>query len=162
LPAFEGTMITAGNAPGLSDGATAVLVTSRARAEAAGLSPLARIVTWAEAALEPPYMGEAPALAAERALERAGMKADQMKRSEVNEAFASVALSFIQQLGLDPETVNVNGGALAIGHPVGATGARILMTLAYELRRLGGGLGMAAICSGTAQGDACIIEASAG
>jgi acetyl-CoA C-acetyltransferase len=154
----EGTT-TAGNAPGLSDGAAAVIVASQEYADRRGLEPLARIVASGVAADDIPYLARTPALAGGKALARAGIDAGALERVEINEAFASVAVNSTRMLGVDPERVNVNGGAIALGHPIGASGARLVTTLAYELRRRGGGLGLAAICSGGGQGDAIVLEA---
>lgn len=150
--------ITAGNAPGINDGAAAIVVMSRARARDLGLEPLATIVSQGMVSAEPPYLATVPALSAGKALTRAGLNATDLARIEVNEAFAAVALTSIKLGGWDAERVNVNGGAVAIGHPIGASGARILMTLIYELRRTGGGYGVAAICSGGGQGEATIVK----
>ncbi|MGH3041016.1 MAG: acetyl-CoA C-acetyltransferase, partial [Gaiellaceae bacterium] len=154
-PAFdsEGTT-TAGNAPGVNDGAGALVVTSEEFARKRGLEILATIVSSAYVADEYAYLARTPAKAAARALEKAGKTIDDVERVEINEAFASVTVNSVKMLGADPERVNVNGGAVALGHPVGASGARILGTMIYELRRNGGGLGLAAICSGGGQGDA--------
>jgi acetyl-CoA C-acetyltransferase len=162
-PAFEtdGT-ITAGNAPGVNDGASALMLMSAVRAEALGLAPLARVVAWAEAAMEPQHMAAVPADAMRKALDRAGLALRDIDLVEVNEAFAAVPLVCARILDLDLERVNVNGGAVAVGHPIGASGGRILMTLIYELRRRGARYGLAGICSGTAQGDAMVVEALAG
>jgi acetyl-CoA C-acetyltransferase len=161
-PAFEtdGT-ITAGNAPGVNDGASALMLMSAVRAEALGLAPLARVVAWAEAAMEPQHMAAVPADAMRKALDRAGLALRDIDLVEVNEAFAAVPLVCARILDLDLERVNVNGGAVAVGHPIGASGGRILMTLIYELRRRGARYGLAGICSGTAQGDAMVVEALA-
>jgi acetyl-CoA C-acetyltransferase len=153
---------TAGNAPGVNDGAGAVVLASEEWAKQAGRTPLARIVASAEVADDFPYLARTPGKAAKLALERAGLTADQIDLWEINEAFASVAINSVRMLGIDDEKVNVNGGAIALGHPIGASGARILTTLVYELRRRGGGLGCAAICSGGGQGDAVIIEVNGG
>jgi acetyl-CoA C-acetyltransferase len=153
---------TAGNAPGVNDGAGAVVLASEEWAKQAGRTPLARIVASAEVADDFPYLARTPGKAAKLALERAGLTADQIDLWEINEAFASVAINSVRMLGIDDEKVNVNGGAIALGHPIGASGARILTTLMYELRRRGGGLGCAAICSGGGQGDAVIIEVNGG
>ncbi|MEW6308777.1 MAG: acetyl-CoA C-acetyltransferase [Bacillota bacterium] len=150
--------ITAGNAPGINDGAAAIVVMSRVRARDLGLEPLATIVSQGMVSAEPPYLATVPALSAGKALTRAGLNATDLARIEVNEAFAAVALTSIKLGGWDAERVNVNGGAVAIGHPIGASGARILMTLIYELRRAGGGYGVAAICSGGGQGEATIVK----
>ncbi len=161
-PAFQdnGT-VTAGNAPGVSDGAGAVVVASAAWARERGLRPLARIVAHATAAWDVPYLAYTPALAAQRALDKAGLTVRDIDLFEINEAFANVAIIAARRLGLcdaDLDRVNVNGGAIALGHPIGASGARLVATLVHELRRRGGGLGLAAICSGGAQGDAIIVE----
>ena len=154
----EGTT-TAGNAPGVTDGASCVVVCSDEWAEQHGLEPLARIVGHAYVADEFAYLARVPALAAEKALAGAGRSMDDVARVEINEAFASVAKNSTRMLGADEELVNVNGGAVALGHPVGASGGRIVGTLVHELRRSGGGLGLAAICSGGGQGDALLLEA---
>ncbi len=153
----EGTT-TVGNAPGLNDGAAAVVVASEAYARRRGLEPLALITGAAYAANDFPYLARAPALAGQKALDRAGRRIGDVQRIEINEAFCSVAIHSTRMLGVDPELVNVNGGAVALGHPIGASGARLVTTLAYELRRSGGGLGLAAICSGGGQGDAILLE----
>lgn len=158
-PAFEPEgLITAGNAPAISDGAAALVLASAARAREMGLKPLAEIVSQGTASLEPRYIATVPYEAAEVALKRAGLKADQMKLIEINEAFAAVALTSIKLGRWNEDIVNVNGGAVALGHPIGASGARILLTLIAELRRRGGGYGMATICSGAAQGEATIVK----
>jgi acetyl-CoA C-acetyltransferase len=149
---------TAGNAPGVNDGAGALVVTSEQFARERGLEVLATIVSQAYVADDFAYLAKTPALAGRRALEKAGKKIDDVERVELNEAFSSVVLNSTRMLGADPERVNVNGGAVALGHPIGASGARILSTMIYELRRNGGGLGLAAICSGGGQGDALLIE----
>jgi acetyl-CoA C-acetyltransferase len=149
---------TAGNSPGVNDGAAAIVVASEAWARAAGREPLAEIVATGQAGDDFPYLARTPALAARKALARAGLEASQIDLWEINEAFASVTLQSIRMLDIDPERVNVNGGAIALGHPIGASGARILGSLVLELRRRGGGLGCAAICSGGAQGDAVIVR----
>ena len=154
----EGTT-TAGNAPGVNDGASCVVVTSEEFALARGLTILARIVAQAYVADDFAYLPRTPARAGALALEKAGKTIADVKRVEINEAFASVAWNSTRMLGADPETVNVNGGAIALGHPIGASGGRIVGTLVHELRREGGGLGLAAICSGGGQGDALLIEA---
>ncbi len=154
----EGTT-TAGNAPGVNDGAGALVVTSDEFASKRGLDVLATIVSQGYVADEFAYLARTPAGAGKVALGKAGKSVGDLKRIEVNEAFSSVALNSVALLDADPESVNVNGGAVALGHPVGASGARILSTMIYELRRQGGGLGLAAICSGGGQGDALLIEA---
>lgn len=150
--------VTAGNAPGVNDGASALVLMSRERAEKMGRKPLATIVSQGMASAEPPYIATVPAYAAEKALKKASMSVKEIDLIEVNEAFAAVALTSIKLGGWDPEKVNVNGGAVALGHPIGASGGRILMTLIYELRRRGGGYGLATICSGAAQGEATIVK----
>ncbi len=153
----EGTT-TAGNAPGVNDGAAALVVASEEFAKKRGLEVLATIVSYGYVADEFAYLARTPANAGKVALQHAGKTIGDVKRIEVNEAFCSVALNSMRMLDADPETVNVNGGAVALGHPIGASGARILSTMIYELRREGGGLGLAAICSGGGQGDALLIE----
>ena len=153
----EGTT-TAGNAPGVNDGAGALIVTSEEFAKTRGLEPLATILSQGYVADDFAYLARTPANAGHKALEKAGKSIDDVERIELNEAFSSVALNSTKMLGADPEKVNVNGGAVALGHPIGASGARILSTMIYELRRNGGGLGLAAICSGGGQGDALLIE----
>jgi len=149
---------TAGNAPGVNDGAGALVVTSEAFAQQRGLEVLATIVSQAYVADEFAYLARTPAKAGRAALEKAGKAIGDVERVELNEAFSSVVVNSAKMLGADPERVNVNGGAVALGHPIGASGARILSTMIYELRRNGGGLGLAAICSGGGQGDALLIE----
>jgi acetyl-CoA C-acetyltransferase len=153
----EGTT-TPGNAPGVNDGAGAVVVTSEEYARERGLEVLATIVSTAYVADDFAYLARTPALAGKQALEKAGKTIEDVERVELNEAFSSVVLNSTKMLGADPETVNVNGGAVALGHPIGASGARILSTMVHDLRRNGGGLGLAAICSGGGQGDAVLIE----
>jgi acetyl-CoA C-acetyltransferase len=161
-PVFrKGACVTAGNAPPISDGASALVLMSRKKAESLGLKPLATIVSQGVASAPAPYIATVPALAGKKALEKANLTAEQLDLIEVNEAFAAVALTSIQLGGWDPEIVNVNGGAIAFGHPIGASGGRILMTLLTELRRRGGRYGMATICSGAAQGEATIIKLEA-
>jgi acetyl-CoA C-acetyltransferase len=149
---------TVGNAPGVNDGAGALVVASEEYARRRGLEPLATIVSAGYAANDFPSLARAPALAGRVALERARMPIGHVKRIEINEAFCSVAIHSTRMLEADPEIVNVNGGAVALGHPIGASGARLVTTLCYELRRQGGGVGLAAICSGGGQGDAILIE----
>lgn len=158
-PVFDpnGT-VTAGNAPGLNDGAAAVVVASAEYAKAHGLKPMARILGYGEAAWDTPYLAYTPAMAGEKALKKLGMTVDDLDLVEINEAFASVALISAAKLGVPHEKLNVNGGAVALGHPIGASGARLITTLIHELTRRGGGIGMAAICSGMGQGDAIIIQ----
>jgi acetyl-CoA C-acetyltransferase len=153
----EGTT-TAGNAPGVNDGAGCVVVTSEVYARKRGLPILATIVSQGYVADDFAYLARTPARAGAMALEKAGKTIDDVERVELNEAFSSVVLNSARMLGADTERVNVNGGAVALGHPIGASGARILGTMVHELRRNGGGLGLAAICSGGGQGDALLIE----
>ena len=153
----EGTT-TAGNAPGVTDGASCVVVCSEEWAERKGIETLARLVGHAYVADEFAYLARTPAKAADKALTAVGRTMDDVARVEINEAFASVAKSSTRILGADEDLVNVNGGAVALGHPIGASGGRIVGTLVHELRRNGGGLGLAAICSGGGQGDAVLLE----
>jgi acetyl-CoA C-acetyltransferase len=153
----EGTT-TAGNAPGVNDGAGAVIVTSEEFAKKRGLPILATILSQGYVADDFAYLARTPAKAGAIALEKAGKTIDEVERVELNEAFSSVVLNSAKMLGADEEKVNVNGGAVALGHPIGASGSRILGTLVHELRRNGGGLGLAAICSGGGQGDALLID----
>jgi acetyl-CoA C-acetyltransferase len=149
---------TAGNSPGVNDAGGALVLSSEEWATANGKEALAEIVTHAQSANDFAYLATTPASAAKKALEKAGLKAEDIDLWEINEAFASVALNSIRMLGIDEDRVNVNGGAIALGHPIGASGARILGALVHELRRRGGGLGCAAICSGGGQGDAVILK----
>jgi acetyl-CoA C-acetyltransferase len=149
---------TAGNAPGVNDGAGAVVMASEEWAEREGREPLARILSYGTVADDFPYLARTPAKAARQALEKIGKGPEDVDLWEINEAFASVAINSVRMLGIDDERVNVNGGAIALGHPIGASGARIVGALVHELRRRGGGLGCAAICSGGGQGDAIILE----
>jgi len=149
---------TAGNAPGVNDGAGALVVCSDEFARRRGLEVLATVVSQGYVAGEFAYLARTPAGAGEKALAKAGKAIGDVERIEVNEAFCSVAINSVRMLDADPERVNVNGGAVALGHPIGASGARILTTLIHELRRNGGGLGLAAICSGGGQGDALLVE----
>jgi acetyl-CoA C-acetyltransferase len=153
----EGTT-TAGNAPGVNDGASCVVVCSEEFARRHGLEPLATILAQGYVADDFAYLARTPAGAAQVALDAAGLGIDDVIRVEINEAFASVAHNSTKLLGVDEEIVNVNGGAIALGHPIGASGGRIVGTLVHELRRNGGGLGLAAICSGGGQGDALLLE----
>ncbi len=153
----EGTT-TAGNAPGVNDGASCVIVTSEEFAERRGLEILGTIVSQGYVADDFAYLVRTPANAAAIAFEKAGKSIEDVKRVEINEAFSSVALNSARLLGADEEIVNVNGGAVALGHPIGASGGRIVGTMVHELRRNGGGLGLAAICSGGGQGDALLID----
>jgi acetyl-CoA C-acetyltransferase len=153
----EGTT-TAGNAPSVNDGASALVVTSEEFARKRGLEVLATIVSQAYVAGDFAYLARMPATAGNAALAKAGKKIDDVERVELNEAFSSVVLNSAKMLDTDPDRVNVNGGAVALGHPIGASGGRIVSTMIHELRRNGGGLGLAAICSGGGQGDAVLIE----
>jgi acetyl-CoA C-acetyltransferase len=153
----EGTT-TAGNAPGVNDGAGCVIVTSEEFARRRGLEVLATIVSQAYVADDFAFLARTPAKAGDIALAKAGKSIDDVERVELNEAFSSVVVNSMKMLGADPEKVNVNGGAVALGHPIGASGARIVGTMVHDLRRNGGGLGLAAICSGGGQGDALLLE----
>jgi acetyl-CoA C-acetyltransferase len=153
----EGTT-TAGNAPGVNDGASCVVVCSEEFAERRGFEPLATILAQGYVADDFAYLARTPAKAGEQALARAGKSIDDVERVEVNEAFSSVALNSVKMLGADPDKANVNGGAVALGHPIGASGGRIVTTMINELSQNGGGLGLAAICSGGGQGDALLLE----
>ncbi|MCA3724770.1 MAG: acetyl-CoA C-acetyltransferase [Phenylobacterium sp.] len=158
-PAFtKDGSVTAANASGLNDGAAALVLMSAAEARARGLTPLARIASWAQAGVEPEIMGTGPIPATRRALERAGWSVADLDRVESNEAFAAQALCVVRELGLDPEKVNVNGGAIAIGHPIGASGARILTTLLHEMKRSGSARGLATLCVGGGMGVALCVE----
>jgi acetyl-CoA C-acetyltransferase len=157
-PVLGTELITAGNAPSVNDGAAAVIVCTEERAAQLGTKPLAYLVAEAHVAMKPYQFPIAPAFAIKRLLEKAGRQLSDIKVIECNEAFAAVALACGKELGWDENVVNPNGGAVAFGHPIGMSGARIILTLAYELRRRGGGLGIAAICSGSGQGDAVLIE----
>ena len=158
-PAFrKDGSITAGNASQISDGAAAVVVMSRERADRAGIEPLAEIVSHGMSADRYGWLHTVPALALNAALEKAGLKAADLDLVEINEAFAAVALNATRMLGIDEERVNVNGGAVALGHPIGASGARLVLTLANEMRRRGVSLGAAALCGGGGQGDALVIR----
>jgi acetyl-CoA C-acetyltransferase len=153
---------TAGNAPGVNDGGGALVVASDEWAKRNNRRALATIIAQAQVADDFPYLARTPANAALKALEQVGLKAQDIDLWEINEAFASVTLNSIRMLGIDEDRVNVNGGAVALGHPIGASGARILGSLVLELRRRGGGVGVAAICSGGGQGDAVIVEVNGG
>ncbi len=154
----DGT-VTAGNASGIVDGAAAVVVTTMEQAQARGLKPLGRLVSWGTAGVDPRVMGIGPAPAIRLALKKAGLTLQDMDLIEVNEAFAAQVLAVVKELGIDTERFNVNGGAIAIGHPLGATGARLTLTLLYELRRRGKRYGVASMCIGGGQGIAAIVEA---
>jgi acetyl-CoA C-acetyltransferase len=157
-PLDEGGTVTAGNAPGVTDGAGALVLASEGFAERRNLEPLGTIVAHAKVAEEPPNLHSVPGNAGKLALKKAGWSADDLDLVEINEAFAAVAINSARILGVSEQIVNVNGGAVSLGHPIGASGARILTTLCYELRRRDGGRGLAAICSGGGQGDAVLVE----
>jgi acetyl-CoA C-acetyltransferase len=158
-PAFskDGT-VTAGNASGLNDAAAAVVVMTAAEAQRRGLTPMARIVSWATAGVDPSIMGTGPIPATRKALEKAGWSIKDLELVEANEAFAAQALAVNKDLGWDPAIVNVNGGAIAIGHPIGASGARILNTLLYEMARRNAKKGLATLCIGGGMGIAMAVE----
>jgi acetyl-CoA C-acetyltransferase len=153
---------TAGNSPGVNDGAGAVVVASEEWAKQNGKSPVATVISYGQVADDFPYLAKTPARAALQALEKIGKKPGDVDLWEINEAFASVAINSMRMLEIDEDNVNVNGGAIALGHPIGASGARIVGALVHELRRRGGGLGCAAICSGGGQGDAIVVEVNGG
>ena len=158
-PAFrEGGTVTAGNAAGINDGAAAVVVASEEKAQALGAQPLGSFVSAGVAGVDPRVMGIGPIPAVRKALARAGVEVSELDLVELNEAFASQSLVVIRELGLDPEKVNVNGGAIALGHPLGMTGARLVVTLLHELRRRGGRYGLATMCVGVGQGQAALFE----
>lgn len=158
-PAFkpDGT-VTAGNASGINDGAAMLVIMSEERAKSLGVKPMARIISYGNAALDPAIMGYGPVPATRIALQRAGMTIKDIDLVEANEAFAAQSIAVIRDLGLDPEKVNVNGGAIALGHPIGASGARILTTLLYEMKRRNLSTGLATLCIGGGQGTSLIIE----
>ena len=158
-PAFrDGGTVTAGNSSGINDGASAVLLVEAERARALGFRPLARIVSTAVAGVDPAIMGYGPVPASRKGLERAGIAATDLDLVELNEAFASQSIVCIDELGLDPAKVNVNGGAIALGHPLGMSGGRLITMLSHELRRTGGRWGLATMCIGVGQGIATVIE----
>ena len=158
-PVFrEGGTITAGNSSGINDGASAVLVVEAARARALGLRPMARVVATAVAGVDPAVMGLGPIPATRKVLERAGLNVADLDLIELNEAFASQSIACIRELGFDPEKVNVDGGAIALGHPLGASGGRLVTTLVHSLRRTGGRYGLATMCIGVGQGIAMVVE----
>src|SRR5204863_5253994 len=154
----SGGTVTAGTSSPISDGAAALLIASREKARALGLKPMARIVASAVAGVDPAYFGTAPVPAAQKALKRAGLSIDQIDLVEINEAFASQLLHNVRELGLGMDRVNVNGGALALGHPLGCSGARIMTTLLYEMKRRGSRYGLATMCIGVGQGIATVVE----
>jgi acetyl-CoA acetyltransferase family protein len=158
-PAFrEGGTVTAGNASTLNDGAACLVLASEERAAAMGATPLARVVAIGVAGVDPAYMGMGPAEAIPRALAAAGLGIDDIDLIEINEAFASQVIACVRELGIDEERLNVNGGAIALGHPLGCSGARLATTLAWELRRRGGRYGIASLCVGVGQGVATVFE----
>ncbi len=159
-PAFkqDGGTVTAGNASGINDGASAVLLVEAERARSLGLRPMARVVSTAVAGVDPAVMGIGPVPATRKALERAGIGVEDLDLVELNEAFASQSIACIDELGLDPARVNPNGGAIALGHPLGMSGARLITMLAHELRRTGGRYGLATMCIGVGQGIATVVE----
>ena len=158
-PVFrEGGTITAGNSSGINDGASAVLIVEAARARAVGLRPMARVVATAVAGVDPAVMGLGPIPATRKVLERAGLNVADLDLIELNEAFASQSIACIRELGFDPEKVNVDGGAIALGHPLGASGGRLVTTLVHSLRRTGGRYGLATMCIGVGQGIAMVVE----
>jgi len=160
LPAVggDGATHTAGNSPGVNDGAGAIVVASEEWAKREGRTPIARVLSYGAVADDFAYLARTPAKAARQALEKIGKSPDDVDLWEINEAFASVAINSVRMLEIDDDKVNVNGGAIALGHPIGASGARIVGALIHELRRRGGGMGCAAICSGGGQGDAIVLE----
>ncbi|HYH13080.1 MAG TPA: acetyl-CoA C-acetyltransferase [Thermomicrobiales bacterium] len=161
-PAFDpNASVTAGNAPGVNDGAASIMVTSESWARENEVAPRATVLGHAASAWDAPYLAYTPAMAIEMALDRAGIAIADVDLVEINEAFASVTIISSRRLGLDLEKVNVNGGAIALGHPIGASGTRIVLTLIQELEDRGGGIGVAAICSGGGQGDAIVIKVDA-
>jgi acetyl-CoA acetyltransferase family protein len=162
-PAFrQGGTVTAGNASGINDGAAALVIASAERAAGAEVEPLARFVSSAVVGVDPRVMGIGPVPAVRKALDRAGLTVDRLDLVELNEAFASQSVAVIRELGLDPDRVNGNGGAIALGHPLGMSGARLVVSLLHELRRRRGHHGLATLCVGVGQGQAAIFERSAG
>ena len=158
-PAFKkGGTVTAGNSSPISDGAAALLLTTPQRAEQLKLKPMARIIASAAAGVHPNYMGIGPIPATQKALKRAGLTIDQIDLVELNEAFASQVIACIRELGIDPEKLNVNGGAIALGHPLGCSGARLMTTLIHEMKRRGSRYGLATMCIGVGQGIATVVE----
>jgi acetyl-CoA acetyltransferase family protein len=160
-PVFrEGGTVTAGNASGINDGAAALVIASEDRARALGIEPLGAFVASSVAGVDPRVMGIGPVPAVRKLLERAGVPLSEIDLVELNEAFASQSLAVIRELGLDEQKVNVNGGAIAIGHPLGMSGARLVVSLLHELRRRGGRYGIATLCVGVGQGQAALFERS--
>ena len=160
-PEIEGFSITAGNACGANDGAAALVVASDRLSDRLGLPALATVLSWASVGVDPAETGLAPVRAIPKALARAGLSASEVDVFEINEAFAAMCVATVRLLDLDPERVNVNGSGCSLGHPVAATGARMLVTLVHELRRRGGGIGVAAMCAGGGMGSAAVIEVPA-
>jgi acetyl-CoA acetyltransferase family protein len=159
-PAFKGDgVVTAGNASGINDGAAAVVVTTRARARALGVAPLGRIASWGVAGVDPDVMGIGPVPASRQALNRAGISVEDLDVVEINEAFAAQYLAVERELGLDRDRTNVNGGAVALGHPVGASGARLALTALHEVNRRRGRWALVSLCIGGGQGIAVVLEA---
>ena len=160
LPSLDGSgrQITAGNSSGIADGGAALVVVARTYAEAHGMEPLATVRSWNSCGIEPARTGLAPTVCVPRALNRAGLSESDVDLVEINEAFASMAVACSRKLGFPHDIVNVNGGAVGIGHPVGASGARILVTLIHELRRRGGGIGVGTLCAGGGMGSATVLE----
>jgi acetyl-CoA acetyltransferase family protein len=154
----EGGTVTAGNSSGINDGAAALVIASEEKAQELGVEPLGAFVGSAVAGVDPRVMGIGPVPAVRKLLERTGIAAGDIDLVELNEAFASQSLVVIRELGLDPERVNVNGGAIAIGHPLGMSGARLVVTLLHELKRRGGRYGLATLCVGVGQGQAALFE----
>ena len=157
-PELDNPTVTAGNASGINDAAAALVLTSDAFAESHGLRPLARVVSWANAGVAPARTGMGPTVAIPRALERAGLTVDDIDLVEINEAFCSVPVAAIRTLGFDPSIVNVNGSGCSLGHPIAATGARMVVTMVHELRRRGKSLGLLSMCAGGGMGSALVIE----
>jgi len=159
-PAFkkEGGSVTAANASGINDGAAALIVMSKEKADELGITPLCTIKSYASAGVDPAIMGCGPVPSTKKALEKAGLKMADMDLIEANEAFAAQSVAVGKDLGIDPEKLNVNGGAIALGHPIGASGARILITLIYEMKKRGSKKGLATLCIGGGQGTAMIVE----
>jgi acetyl-CoA C-acetyltransferase len=157
-PEIEGFSVTAGNAGGLNDGAAALVLTSAPFASARGVTPLATVKSWASVGIEPARTGMGPVYAIPKALERIGLSVGDVDLFEINEAFASVPVAACQELKLDEDRVNISGSGCSLGHPVAATGARMLVTLVNDLRRRGGGIGVASMCAGGGMGSATVIE----
>jgi len=157
-PVYEGGSVTAGNACPLTDGANGIILTSRKRAKELGLTPLASFLSYYTVGVDPSIMGVGPIYAVPKALERAGLKSDDIDLIEYNEAFACVVLAGIRELGLNPERINIHGGAIALGHPTGSSGSRLLVTLYYALKRTGGKIGLATLCGGGGLGGTIVIR----